>query len=143
MVNRQYFGYKPESVFQKRRLPYESVTFGPLLFALPIPDLDPNNPKPDARWQFALDNSPGKQGRDIKIQRNKMPSRWDWPLAAPIVLKAPARGFAWTPSEGQALPDAPVEGEKSEIIRLVPYGCTKFRISMFPVTRKTAAAHPN
>jgi hypothetical protein len=140
MVNRQYFGYKADAVFQKRRLPYQSVLFGPLLFALPIPDLDPNTPKPDVRWQFALDNDPGRDGRDFKVSRTKMPSRWDWPLAAPIVLKAPAKSFAWTPTEAQALPDASVEGEKAETIRLVPYGCTKFRISMFPVTRKAAGA---
>ena len=40
----------------------------------------------------------------------------------------------------QALPDAPVEGAQSETIRLAPYGCTKFRISMFPVTPRAWAA---
>jgi hypothetical protein len=38
--------------------------------------------------------------------------------------------------DAQALPDAPVEGGKLEVINLVPYGCTKFRISMFRVTDK-------
>ena len=136
MVNRKYFGYKPDSVFAHRRLPYESITFGPLLFALPIPDLDPNTPAPGARWQFALDNNPKKQGRDITVERKPMPSHWDWPLAAPLVLKVQARDFAWTPTEAQALPEAPVAGQGAETIALVPYGCTKFRISMFPVTKR-------
>ena len=135
-VNRQYFGYKPDSVFAKRRLPYESIRFGPLLFALPIPDLDPNTPVPGARWQFALDNNPARQGRDIAVERRPMPSKWNWPLAAPIILRVPAQDFAWKPTEAQALPDGPIKGERAETISLVPYGCTKFRISMFPVTSK-------
>ncbi|MGA2247788.1 MAG: beta-L-arabinofuranosidase domain-containing protein [Verrucomicrobiota bacterium] len=133
-ANREYFGYMQASVFQKKRLPYESVSFGPLLFALPIPDLDPNTVAPDARWKFALDNSPRKKGRDITIERHPMPARWDWPLAAPIVLKVPAKAFDWNPTEAQALPEAPVNDGKSETISLIPYGCTKFHVTMFPVT---------
>ena len=136
MANRQYFGFKPDSVFAPRRLPYESITFGPLLFALPIPDLDPNTPMPGTRWQFALDNDPNKEGRDITVERKPMPTHWDWPLAAPIVLRVRARDFDWTPTEAQALPNAPVAGKKAQSIALVPYGCTKFRISMFPVTTR-------
>lgn len=135
-ANRKYFGFKPDSVFAQRRLPYESLSLGPLLFALPIPDLDPNRPAPGARWQFALDNNPKRAGRDLVVERHPMPARWNWPLSAPIVLKVPARSFAWSPTEAQALPDGPVEGDKAESIALVPYGCTKFRISMFPVTKR-------
>ena len=49
-------------------------------------------------------------------------------------FEVPARAFDWHPTDAQALPDRPVEGSGSETLRLVPYGCTKFRISMFPVT---------
>ena len=36
--------------------PYASVSYGPLLFALPIADTkDANTPDPAAKWQFALD----------------------------------------------------------------------------------------
>jgi hypothetical protein len=50
------------------------------------------------------------------------------------VLKVPARVFDWNPTDAQALPEQPVTGTASETVRLIPYGCTKFRISMFPVT---------
>ena len=31
------------------------IVFGPLLFSLPIADVDPNTPVKDAKWQYALD----------------------------------------------------------------------------------------
>ncbi len=133
-ANRQYFGFEPAAVFEHRSLPYASVLYGPLLFALPIPDLDPNTPQPDARWQFALDTDARRADAGLKVERKQMPSRWDWPLQAPVTIRAPARYFDWRPSDAQALPEQPVSGGAAEIIRLVPYGCTKFRISMFPVT---------
>ena len=133
-ANRKYFGFEPDSLFQPRRLPYASVEYGPLLFALPIPDVDPNTPDPAARWQYALDTDAARPDGGITVARQPMPARWDWPLSAPLKLQAPARTFEWKPTDAQALPDAPVSGEKTETITLVPYGCTKFRISMFPVT---------
>jgi hypothetical protein len=71
-----------------------------------------------------------------------MPATWDWPLDAPIALKVPARTFDWRPTDENPLPAAPVEGDKDETIRLVPYGCTKFRISMFPVTPRAWRQEP-
>ena len=133
---RKYFASKPDALFQRRRLPYETVYYGPLLFALPIPDRDPNTPLPGVRWQYALANAAGRSGADIQVQRKAMPARWDWPLDAPLALRVPARAFDWQPTETQALPPAPVAGDATDVIRLVPYGCTKFRISMFPVTAK-------
>ena len=66
-----------------------------------------------------------------------MPAHWDWPLDAPLQLPAPAQAFDWKPSAAQALPEGPVSGPTRETIRLVPYGCNKFRISMFPITART------
>lgn len=134
--NRKYFSFEPPAVFQPRRLPYASVLYGPLLFSLPIPDVNPNTPASDAKWQYALDTDAAARDAGITVERKAMPAHWDWPLDAPIALKAPAVAFDWQPTDAQALPDKPVAGTASETVRLVPYGCTKFRVSMFPVTQR-------
>lgn len=116
-----------------RGVPYASVSYGPLLFALPIADTtDANTPDPSARWQFALDvQAPG-----LTVERTAMPDRWDWPLAAPLKLRANAVEVAWNPDpKAPRLPLLPTpKSNPVEPVTLVPYGCTKFRISMFPVT---------
>jgi len=116
-----------------RGVPYASVSYGPLLFALPIPDTtDPNTPDPSVRWRFALDvQNPG-----LAVDRAGMPARWDWPLNAPLKLRANAVEIAWNPDpKAPSRPLLPVARSKpAEPITLIPYGCTKFRISMFPVT---------
>lgn len=132
--NRQYLLYQPDIVFEPRRLPYASVDYGPLLFALPIRDLDANTPSPDTKWQYALDTAACQSDTSrIGVERKPMPPHWDWPLDAPVALTVPAQEFDWQPTDGQALPNEPVSGAASTV-RLVPYGCTKFHISMFPVT---------
>jgi hypothetical protein len=133
-ANRKYFGFESATVFEHRRLPYATVACGPLLFALAIPDLDANTPAPEAKWQYALDADPSKTNFGIRVEHSPMPSHWDWPLQAPVKLKVAARTLDWHPTDDQALPDQPLNGERSETIALVPYGCTKFRISMFPIT---------
>lgn len=130
----KYFSFEPAAVFIKRRLPYASVTLGPLLFALAIADQDPDTPAPGAQWQYALDMLAEKHGADITVERSPMPATWNWPLDAPLKLSVPAQAIDWKPTDAQALPDAPVAGKGPQTIRLVPYGCTKFRVSMFPVT---------
>jgi hypothetical protein len=116
-----------------RGVPYASVSHGPLLFALPIPDtVDANTPDPSARWKFALDvQEPG-----LSVERGAMPTRWDWPLVAPLKLRANAVAIDWQPDpKSPRLPLLPANKTKpAETVTLVPYGCTKFRISMFPVT---------
>ena len=116
-----------------RGVPYASVSCGPLLFALPIPDTtDPNTPDPSARWRFALNvQAPG-----LAVERTPMPARWDWPLQSPLKLRANLVESTWSPDpKAPRLPPLPVTPSKPpEPVALVPYGCTKFRISMFPVT---------
>lgn len=121
--------------------PYAAVHYGPLLFALPIPDADANTPASgEARWRYALDNDGRKDGKEIKVVRAAMPGHWSWQLDAPLALEAPARAFDWQPTDAQPLPKAPVKGgAESATIRLVPYGCTRFRVSMFPVTERAWA----
>ena len=139
-ANRKYFNFEQDSLFQPRRLPYASVLYGPLLFSLPVPDVDPNTPDKAAKWQYALDTDASRGDGGITVVRQAMPAHWDWPLNAPIMLKAHAQFFDWQPTDAQALPDKPVTGTMSETVRLIPYGCTKFRISMFPVTSRAWGA---
>ncbi|MFA6563765.1 MAG: beta-L-arabinofuranosidase domain-containing protein [Verrucomicrobiia bacterium] len=121
--------------------PYATVSYGPLLCALPIPDTkDANTPDPNARWRFALD----VEDLEPAIERTPMPARWDWPLAAPVSLSVRAVPIDWAPTAGNPLlPEAAVaERGPAERIRLVPYGCTKFRVSMFPVAAKAGNSQP-
>jgi hypothetical protein len=122
----------------KPAAPYATVSYGPLLFALAIPDSkNANTPDPAARWNFALDLAGDKAGTDVTVERGAMPARWDWPLESPLKLRAAAVSFDWKPTHDAALPTAPVAatGEATKIT-LIPYGCTKFRVSMFPVTER-------
>ena len=112
--------------------PFASVSYGPLLFALPIRDENPNQEGPGARFQYALD-LPANRGGAVKVVRSAMPAKWSWQLDAPLRLTVNAREFDWRPSEVEPLPKEPVKGGKAARISLIPYGCTKFRVSMFPV----------
>ena len=91
--------------------PYCSLTCGPLLFAYGLPEQDENTPAPGARTDWRLD--PTRVAADAQVVRTPMPAKWDWPLAAPVKLKTKS-------SDGSPL-------------ELVPYGCAKLRISMFPL----------
>ncbi|MBC8872617.1 MAG: glycoside hydrolase family 127 protein [Planctomycetes bacterium] len=116
-----------------RGVQYATVSYGPLLFALPIPDtLDANTPDRSTQWKFALD----VQDPNLTIERTAMPARWDWPLAAPLKLRTNAVAVAWNPDPlAPRLPLLPAAKQNPpQQVTLIPYGCTKFRISMFPVT---------
>ena len=67
-----------------------------------------------------------------------MPAKWDWPLGSPLKLRTNAVAIDWAPSpKAPRLPAEPIANrERPERIMLIPYGCTKFRISMFPVTQR-------
>ena len=90
--------------------PYVSLSYGPLLFAHGLVEKDENTPMPGQRTDWRLDSS--RVLADAKVVREAMPAKWDWPLASPLRLKVAA-------ADG-----SPIE--------LVPYGCAKLRVSMFP-----------
>lgn len=113
--------------------PYAAVSYGPLAFALPIADTkDANTPDPAARWKYALASRPA----EITVERRPLPAHWDWPLAAPLTLKARGVPIDWNPDpKAPRLPATAAPRGPAEPITLVPYGCTKFRITMFPVAK--------
>lgn len=89
---------------------YDCVDYGPLLYALPLYDIDENTVVPGQKSDYSLALQDASQ---IEVVRNgEMPARWGWRIEdAPVVLRVPA---------------------DDETITLVPYNCTKFRVSMFP-----------
>lgn len=117
--------------------PYECVTYGPLLFSLPIPDINPNQEISNAKFNYALDVDAKDLARQIEVIKKPLIGKWTWQIDAPIQLKVKAKEFNWVPSQLQALPNAPINMGDETIIDLVPYGCTKFRVTMFPVTEKS------
>ena len=93
--------------------PYCSISYGPLLFARGIPEKDENTPMLGARTEgWRLDSS--RVLADVAVVREAMPAKWDWPLAAPLRLT--------------------IKDSSGEPLDLVPYGCAKLRVAMFPDT---------
>jgi hypothetical protein len=115
--------------------PYACVYYGPLLFSFPIPDISPDQEVQGTRFNFALDVKPGEASRKITVERSKMPEHWSWPIDAPVKLSVNTLEFDWQPDENKVLPEKPVEKGTPVKIHLVPYGTTKFRVTMFPVTK--------
>jgi hypothetical protein len=114
--------------------PYRTVSYGPLLFALPVKDIRPDQQSPDAKWNYALIS---KSENDIEVEHSAMPAVWSWQIEdAPVKLKAKAGTFDWKPTHILPLPKDEVSVSENGDITLVPYGCTKFRITMFPVAKK-------
>lgn len=121
-----YYGYTDSIAGE----PYEYVKYGPLLYALPIKDIDENHVAEGQKYNYALGATLGK----VKIIRKKMPERWTWKYEeAPVQLSVDAREFPWTPTDLAPLPKRKVTGGSAARITLVPYNCTKFHVSMFPV----------
>jgi len=139
---RQYFHQIDDAVFRPRALPYASVHHGPLLFCLPLGEVDENHPVDDADWKCALNLHPDEAAR-VTVVRKPMPKRWDWPLDAPVSMIVPASPFDWQPDVNQGLPPRPVSSATPKSIRLIPYGCAKFQISMFPVTEHAWTGMPS
>jgi hypothetical protein len=114
--------------------PYSSVLYGPLLFALPIPDNGANSTGLTVPYNFALNLSPEKPNERVEIEKQEINRPWHWQFEnAPIKITVPAVQFDWKPTEIQPLPPKPIYEGKDTNIVLIPYNLTKFRISMFPV----------
>jgi len=115
--------------------PFQSIYYGPLLFALPLKDIDANTQAPGQQWNFALNLKDDNLKETVKVIREPMPKNWKWQLESPVKLMVNASEFDWHPTEIQPLPKENVKTGKETKFLLVPYGCTKFRVSMFPVSK--------
>ena len=86
------------------------VSMGPLLFAYGVPEKDENTPAVPVVVPVV---DPKTVAQAARVTRGPVPHPWDWRLDAPVKLQTcDAKGVPLT---------------------LVPYGCAKLHISMFPV----------
>lgn len=101
-------------------LPFCTISFGPLLFALPL--------EQGGNYNYAIDCN----ASNMKVNEYSVRRPFDWPLEAPISITAHGQQFPW--KDPWKLPSSPLQGSKaSETITLIPYGCSKVqRVSMFP-----------
>ena len=97
--------------------PFCSVTLGPLLFAAAIPSVDENTPQKGARIGWSLDSTKVLAG--AKVTRTAMPEVWSWQEDAPVKVTV-------VDADGQPL-------------ALIPYGCARLRVSMFPDAARPVA----
>lgn len=131
-----YFKGSPREISQLTDIhsPYASVFYGPLLFAWPIPDVSPNQEVAGIKFNYAIDvnsDKPGNGEAEVIREERYHNQGGNWSLSPPIQIGINAREIAWTPKELRPLPENLVSGTRTRIV-LVPYGCTKFGVSMFP-----------
>ena len=144
--------------------PYGCIFYGPLLMVHGLPEVNENTPRHDAKWQYALDIAGPERLAEARVERKPMPEKWRWQFDAPLTVTVPAREVEWKPVPLReeppgykppsrthenswpgrpTLPYEPLEGGKPVKLRLIPYGCARFRLSMFPITRESAWALPS
>ncbi len=116
--------------------PYAAVTLGPLVMALNLEGTDENTHRAGAPWQFALD----RKSFSAKVTRSAVKPGFDWPADAPVKVTASLVGATWAHDPKKpCLPqlDGAALGE-DQTVTLVPYGCARMRVALFPTVDRAA-----
>jgi len=98
---------------------------------------------PTTHWNYALVLDPGHPERSISVSAERPAAPQPFiPDNAPVVLKAKAVKLAGWKAEGRMVgkvPPSPVKVEGPvEEITLIPMGCARLRVSVFPVAKRRA-----
>lgn len=123
-----------------------TVERGPLVYALGIAEewrqvggeepwadyeLHPRSP-----WNYGLVLEEGAPARSLRVRRTAIPAQPWTPDGAPTWIEAVGRQIpAWTVENDSAgpIPGPPVATARESVpLRLIPYGCARLRISVFP-----------
>ena len=139
------------------------VQRGPLLYALELAENKtedttvyenmngkvPGNPDfkcwsitPASEWNYALcgDLDEIASAAEVEIDHSRKGYPFDLG-GSPISIKVPVKRIDWPLEEGKYTPELPapnqvkVISDKTEYIKLVPYGATELRVSVFPVVK--------
>jgi hypothetical protein len=115
---------------------FATVGYGPLLFALPLYDkTDWGFDLNEGAWQefrFALSKDALK---DASVQLNgpHKPFYWAKDYFPPITVTLNLGKIQWEPDKGDPrLPVTCPAPYASQRVTLLPYGCTRYRLAMFP-----------
>jgi hypothetical protein len=95
---------------------------------------------PKTPWNYGLVIEPSQPEGSISLVSHKTPAYQPFePEASPIVLRARARRIPDWKAEGKMvgkMPPGPViSGEPVEDITLIPMGCARLRLSVFPLVK--------
>ncbi len=113
------------------------VTYGPLVCAMSMQrgnrDSFDNNEELWTEYRYAL-TPRSLEGCTVDTTEMKYPFSWHY-LTAPLTINATANLVDWNPDKGDAVMpmEEPATLQKDIPVKLVPYGCLAYRLTMFPL----------